>query len=68
MLGQLNMDYLEDYIHVILFRSNNNFKCRGMYHNMNMNIENFSIFIEDEDIPSNYDRILLRETELIKKI
>lgn len=32
-----------------------------------MNIENFSIFIEDEDIPSNYDRILLRETELIKK-
>ena len=52
--------------HVILYRANNLYKCRGMYHNMNLNLDAFDLIIEDTDSPNNYDRILQRETELIK--
>ena len=53
--------------HVNLYKSNNLYKCRGMYHNMDLRLEDFVLFIEDTDSPSNYDRILLEETKLIEK-
>ena len=52
---------------VMLFRDNNTLKCRGMYHNMNLYLSEFQLIIEDEDRPENYERILIEETNFIKK-
>lgn len=53
--------------HVSLLKSDNKFKCRGMYHNMKLNIEDFELYIEDIASPENYNYILQKETEYIKK-
>lgn len=52
--------------HVHLYRTNNKTRCKGMYHSMNERLEDFYLIIEDSDSPDNYDRILQKETELIK--
>lgn len=54
------------YGHVTLYKRNETFKCRGMYHRMNENIDDFSIYIEHITDPDNYDTILEEETNLIK--
>lgn len=59
--------YDRSYGHVIYYRNINKTKLKGMYFNMYNRIEDFSLFIEYTTSPSNYDIVLQKETELIKK-
>lgn len=55
------------YGHINLYKSNNEFRCRGMYHEMQLAIDNFQLIIEDSVDPSKYSEILEKETLLIKQ-
>jgi hypothetical protein len=65
--GMPNRLYDGYYGHVNLYRSDNKLRCRGMYHRMQLNINNFQLFIEDSTNPENYDVILEKETDLINQ-
>lgn len=59
--------YDRTYGHVTYFLHKNKTKLRGMYENINNRLEDFSIIIEYTTSPDNYDLILQKETELIRK-
>lgn len=65
--GLPNRLYDRFFGHVTLLKKNETFKCRGMYRRMNLNIDDFCIYIEKFDEPKNYESILEEETQLIKQ-
>lgn len=68
--GMAERLYNEDYGHVTYYRSRNSYKCRGMYSDMNEDINAFTLIIEYEEYKiegSSYDTALDMETEYIVK-
>lgn len=59
--------YDRSYGHITHYRWKTEFKCQGMYIDMNLNLSSFSLIIEKELNSKMYDEILELETEYIKK-
>lgn len=55
------------YGHVVYYKNLNENKLKGMYKNINDRTDDFSLIVEYVTSPENYEVVLQKETELIKK-